>query len=320
MVELAKKSRSEDGSVRFVWRLEGGHEVESVLFRTTPTSFIQPAAQCGERRLDLPSGAVVCISSQAGCNVGCRFCATGLQPMRKNLSAEEISAQVFAAAREEGISGGIRVVFAGMGEPMLNYEPVRDAALRLAGHDDIRNVAISTMGIVPAIRRLAAEAPTVDLYVSLHAATDPLRTTLVPLNRKYPIEAVLAAATEFATSTGRRVDISYLLLRGINDSAGDARELAALLDPDLFTVKVLLWNEVAGLPFERVPDEHAVLFADWLADQGQPAYVIPSKARDVDAGCGQMITTEPSATRLRRVTSEFPRIDLGPVSVREGTR
>ncbi|HEX8488144.1 MAG TPA: hypothetical protein VF642_06350, partial [Propionibacteriaceae bacterium] len=134
---------------------------------------------------------------------------------------------------------------------------------------------------------------------------DTLRSSLVPLNRKYPISAVLAAAREFALVTGRRVDISYLLLRGINDTAEDARELAALLDPDLFTVKLLLWNEVPELPFERVSDSDAVDFADWLTGAGQPAYVIPSKARDVDAGCGQMITTVPSSARLDRVAREF---------------
>ncbi|WP_050515084.1 23S rRNA (adenine(2503)-C(2))-methyltransferase RlmN [Streptomyces rimosus] len=305
MLDLEKKTTSDDGSVRFVWRLPGGHQVESVLFRTTADSFIQPSAQAAERPLSLPSGAVVCVSSQAGCNVGCRFCATALQPMKHNLSAEEICAQVIRSAREENVRGGTRVVFAGMGEPMLNYEPVRDAALHLTGREDVHNVAVSTMGIVPAIQRLAAEAPAVDLYVSLHAANDTLRTSLVPLNRKYPIGDVLEAARAFAQETGRRVDISYLLLKGINDSPQDARELAALLDRNLFTVKLLLWNTVPGLPFERVPDERAVEFAGWLDDCGQPAYVIPSKARDVDAGCGQMITTQPSASRLRRVTREF---------------
>jgi 23S rRNA (adenine2503-C2)-methyltransferase len=305
MLELAKKTRSVDGSVRFVWRLMSGQEVESVLFRTTPASFLQPAAQSGDRRLTLPSGAVVCVSSQAGCNVGCRFCATGLQPMRRNLSAEEIQDQVLGAVDEEGVTQGVRVVFAGMGEPMLNYGPVRAAALRLVSDEMVQNVAISTTGVVPAIRQLTTEAPTVDLYVSLHAANDTLRSSLVPLNRKYPISAVLAAAREFALVTGRRVDISYLLLRGINDTAEDARELAALLDPDLFTVKLLLWNEVPELPFERVSDSDAVDFADWLTGAGQPAYVIPSKARDVDAGCGQMITTVPSSARLDRVAREF---------------
>jgi 23S rRNA (adenine2503-C2)-methyltransferase len=305
MLELAKSTLSDDGSSRFVWRLASGHEVESVLFRTTPASFIQPSAQVGDDALRLPSGVVVCVSSQSGCNVGCPFCATGLQPMRRNLSAAEICAQVLQAMRAEQVSGGVRVVFAGMGEPLLNYESVRDAAVQLTAQPEVLNVAISTTGIVPAIQRLAAEAPGVDLYVSLHAATDRLRDTLVPVNRRYPIGAVLAAAREFAAFTGRRVDISYLLLRGINDTQEDARELAALLNPGPFTVKLLLWNEVTGLPFRRVTDEQAVQFAGWLAGHGQPAYVIPSKARDVNAGCGQMITAEPSVVRLRRITRDF---------------
>jgi 23S rRNA (adenine2503-C2)-methyltransferase len=305
MLELTKKVVSNDDSTKFVWRLPSGQEVESVLFRTASDSFIQPVTQTGGRRLNLPSGAVVCVSSQAGCNVGCRFCATALQPMEKNLSAAEICAQVSQSMREADIPGGLRVVFAGMGEPMLNYESVRDAVAQLSTLEGVRNVAISTMGIVPAIRRLATDAPYVDLYVSLHAANDTLRSSLIPLNRKYPIEEVLAAAREFGQVTGRRVDISYLLLRGVNDSPDDARELASLLDRNRFTVKILLWNEIAGLPFERVSDEYAVGFADWLASYGQPAYVIPSKARDVDAGCGQMITTAPSSSRLRRVSREF---------------
>jgi len=304
-LELATRTPSVDGSVRYVWRIAGCHEVESVLFRTTPASFLQPTAHSGEKRLDLPSGAVVCVSSQAGCNVGCSFCATGLQPMRRNLTAEEIRAQVLQAVTMEKLSSGVRVVFAGMGEPMLNYAPARDAARRLVTDTEVENVAISTTGIVPAIRRLADEAPSVDLYVSLHAASDDLRDRLVPVNRKYPISAVLSAARDFATATQRRVDISYLLLRGINDAPQDAAQLADRLDPTIFTVKILLWNEVAGLPFERVSDDDAMRFAERLADIGQPAYVIPSKARDVDAGCGQMITTPPDPARLRQVTEAF---------------
>src|SRR5580700_5007255 len=154
MLELAKSTLSDDGSSRFVWRLAGGHEVESVLFRTTPASFIQPSAQVGDDALRLPSGVVVCVSSQSGCNVGCPFCATGLQPMRA-----------------EQVCGGVRVVFAGMGEPLLNYESVRDAAVQLTAQPEVLNVAISTTGIVPAIQRLAAEAPGVDLYVSPDAGS-----------------------------------------------------------------------------------------------------------------------------------------------------
>ncbi|MFE2733273.1 radical SAM protein [Streptomyces sp. NPDC059349] len=301
ILSLDRRASSKDGSAKSVWRLRDGNLVESLSFDLDPASFGEvEASTWGAAPVLTPTGHTVCVSSQAGCNVGCRFCATGLQPMKRNLSAEEIVEQVHHTRRIEERTTPTRVIFAGMGEPLLNPDEVLRAIDLLERDPDVENVSVSTMGVVPALRRLTREAPPIDLFLSLHATTDEVRTKLIPLNKTYRIADVLSAGAEFAKTHGRMVDISYLLFDGVNDSDEDADRLAALLDPTLFQVQLLLWNDVPGLPFSRIDEGVARRFSARLISNGVSTYITPSKARDIDAGCGQMITDEAKQHRLER--------------------
>jgi 23S rRNA (adenine2503-C2)-methyltransferase len=301
IISLDRRVSSQDGSAKSVWRLHDGNLVESLSFDLNPESFgTVEGAVGGAAPVRTPRGHTVCVSSQAGCNVGCRFCATGLQPMKRNLTAEEIVEQVHRTRRIEERTTPTRVIFAGMGEPLLNPDEVLRAVTLFEQDAEVEHVSVSTIGVVPALQRLTREAPSVDLFISLHATTDEVRTRLIPLNKAYPIAEVLRAGADFATAHGRMVDISYLLFGGVNDFDEDADRLAALLDPELFRVQLLLWNDVPGLPFSRIEDEVARRFSARLVDGGVSTYITPSKARDIDAGCGQMITEEAKKHRVER--------------------
>src|SRR5262249_7404994 len=152
----------------------------------------------------------------------------------------------------------IKAIFAGMGEPLLNYGNVVGAATEMLDSGLVHGISLNTIGIPDRVRQLARERLPLNLYVSLHATTDETRTRLIPLNPRYPIAATLAGATDFAHERATKVRIGYLLLPGVNDDAGDAERLLELLDPNLFHVQLLIWNEIEGLPFRRISDEDAV--------------------------------------------------------------
>src|SRR5260221_8931072 len=199
-----------------LYELDGGHSVEAVVMRYSDRS-------------------TLCISSQAGCPIGCPFCATGKFPFGRNLKAHEIVEQATDAARllaaeERRLS---HVVFMGMGEPMANYQSVVESVRRIADPDLLgispRRIVVSTSGLIPRIEQLGAERLPVTLAISLHAARDELRDVLVPINRKYPVRELVAAAQGYATKTGRRVSYEWVLLAGVNDTERDAKELGSLL-------------------------------------------------------------------------------------------
>ncbi|CAK7286918.1 radical SAM protein [Streptomyces sp. RM1] len=296
----ARQATSDDGSIKTVWRLADGNQVESLSFTLGGN---RPATTADDRiatPVQQSRGHVVCVSSQAGCNVGCRFCATGLMPMRRNLTAEEILAQVHRTRELEGRTEPSRVIFAGMGEPLLNLDEVLRAVSLLETDPDVAHVSVSTMGVLPALDRLTDEAPSIDLFLSLHATTDDTRTRLIPLNKANPIADILRAAENFARRHGRVTDVSYLLFNGVNDTDADADRLIRLLDPRYFRVQLLLWNEVPGLPFHRVEEDVIMRFRDRLTAGGLPTYIMPSKAQDIDGGCGQMLTEAAKEHRVER--------------------
>lgn len=301
---------SSDGSSKTVWRLQDGNLVESVSFTLGDPDSPDAAVATP---VENSRGHVVCISSQAGCNVACTFCATGLQRMKHDLSAQEMVAQVRRTRELEGRTGTsvlTRVIFAGMGEPLLNLDAVLEAITLLEADPEVSHVSLSTMGVLPALDRLTDETTSVDLFLSLHATTDELRARLIPLNKANPIASILGAAERFARTHGRLVDVSYLLFKGVNESDADAARLIELLDPRYFRVQLLLWNEVEGMPFERVDDDAVVRFRERLVAGGLPTYIMPSKARDIDGGCGQMITEE--AMERRRLRSSQALLDVLP--------
>ena len=265
-----------------LWRLFDDALVESVLMR-------------------YPDRITMCVSSQAGCGMACPFCATGQAGPTRNLSAAEIVEQVVSGARVAArgeVPGGPgrvgNVVFMGMGEPLANYRAVIGAVRRLTSPapDGLglaqRHVTVSTVGLVPAIERLTAEGLQVTLAVSLHAPDDELRDTLVPVNTRWKVDEVLAAAWRYADATGRRISIEYALIRDINDQPHRAEALARLLRGRLVHVNLIPLNPTPGSAWTASRPESERDFLDILRSAGVATTVRDTRGRDIDGACGQL--------------------------------
>ena len=265
-----------------LWRTFDGALVESVLMR-------------------YPDRVTMCVSSQAGCGMACPFCATGQAGLTRNLSTAEIVAQVVAGARllaDGEVPGGTgrvsNVVFMGMGEPLANYANVLAAVRRLT--DPVpdgmgisqRSVTVSTVGLVPAIARLAAERLSVTLAVSLHAPDDELRDTLVPVNRRWKVAEVLDAAWAYAAATGRRISIEYALIREVNDQAWRADLLGSLLAGRLVHVNLIPLNPTPGSKWTASTPKAEREFVRRLEAHGVPVTVRDTRGREIDGACGQL--------------------------------
>jgi 23S rRNA (adenine2503-C2)-methyltransferase len=236
----------------------------------------------------------VCLSTQVGCPVGCVFCATGQSGYVRNLSSGEIVEQVLHFARELDPVGKrvTNVVFMGMGEPLLNYDATWDAVQRLTDPRGFnlgaRRITISTVGIVPAIRRLTREGSQVGLAVSLHAATDELRESIVPLARKYPLRELMSACRDYVERTGRRVTFEYALIEGLNDSRKDAGRLVSLLEGLLCHVNLIPLNPVPDSPWQPSSVERVRAFHQALRGRGVNVTTRLRRGMDIEAGCGQL--------------------------------
>ena len=253
--------------------------------------------------------ATVCVSTQSGCAMKCSFCATGQLGFTRNLTAGQMVEQVLWAAREVRNAGSevkalSNVVFMGMGEPFNNYDNWWAAVQRL--HDPVgfdmgaRNFTVSTVGVVPGIRRLAQEKMEVNLAVSLHAANDDLRTRLVPANKKYPIPAILEAVRDYIQATRRRVSFEYVLLQGVNDSPDHALELAKLCrgaadkgPPLLCHVNLIPWNPVPGAPLGPSDRKRVLAFQQVLEAYKVACTVRVQRGVDIAAACGQLAGAHP---------------------------
>jgi 23S rRNA (adenine2503-C2)-methyltransferase len=278
-------------------RLDDGRLIESVLMRYP--------ARYGRRER-----ATVCISSQAGCAVGCPFCATGELGLERDLDVAEILDQVRLWRRRLAAEGRrvTNVVFMGMGEPLLNVEAVVAAAEALSDARRFglgaRHITISTSGVVPGIERLIALQPQWTLAVSLHAARDALRDVLVPLNRRYPVARLVEAATAYAETTGRRVSYEYVMIDGINDTALDADALARLLRGRLAHVNLIPMNPVAHTPWQPSRPERLSAFAGALWAAGMAVTVRRNRGIEIGAACGQLAAEQaerpPAAAVARR--------------------
>jgi 23S rRNA (adenine2503-C2)-methyltransferase len=281
-------------------RLSDGALIESVLMH-------YPARRTadGQQR----ERHTVCISSQAGCAVGCPFCATGELGFSRDLSTAEIVDQVRSAARRLLVDKHrlTNVVFMGMGEPLLNLDRVLEAVSALADPDRFglgaRHITVSTSGVVPGIRRLTALGPQFTLAVSLHAARDPLRDVLVPLNRRWPLAEVVDAARDHARVTGRRVSYEVTLIDGVNDTEADAEAMANLLRGDLCHVNLIPMNPVAHTPWTASPMERIERFAGRLRSDGIAVTIRRNRGQEVGAACGQLAAEragEPTAPAVAR--------------------
>jgi 23S rRNA (adenine2503-C2)-methyltransferase len=268
-----------------LWEAFDGVRIESVLMR-------------------YPDRCTVCISSQAGCGMACPFCATGQGGLRRNLSAAEIVTQVVAAARavrDGQVAGGpgrlSNVVFMGMGEPLANYKAVVGAVRRLS--DPVpgglglsqRSLTVSTVGLVPAMHRLADERLSVTLALSLHAPDDELRDSLVPVNTRWPVREVLDAAWRFADVTGRRISIEYAMINGVNDQPERADLLARLLRGKLAHVNLIPLNPTPGSDWAASAPASERAFVRALREAGITATVRDTRGRDIAGACGQLAAT-----------------------------
>ncbi len=265
-----------------LWRLHDGALVESVLMR-------------------YPDRVTVCVSSQAGCGMACPFCATGQGGLTRNLSTAEIVDQVVAAARIARDRFGARlsnVVFMGMGEPLANYARLATALHRLIdpAPDGLglsqRSVTVSTVGLVPAIGKLTDEGLNVTLAVSLHAPDDELRDTLVPVNTRWKVAEVLAAADGYAARTGRRYSIEYAMIRDVNDQGWRADLLGDLLAPRLAHVNLIPLNPTPGSEWDASPKPVEREFVRRLEARGVTVTVRDTRGREIDGACGQLAAAE----------------------------
>jgi 23S rRNA (adenine2503-C2)-methyltransferase len=236
----------------------------------------------------------LCISTQAGCAMGCVFCATGQMGFRRNLTSGEIIEQVLFYARQLHTMGErvTNVVLMGMGEPFHNYDATMSAIDRMNHPDGFnfgaRRFTISTVGLVPAIRRFAEEKRQINLAVSLHASNDDLRSSLLPINRKYPLEVLFRACREYVDRTHRRITFEWALIQGVNDTLDQARELCVHLEGMLCHVNVIPLNPTKRYPGLASTQKQAHLFKRELEDHGIPCTIRLRRGIDIQAGCGQL--------------------------------
>jgi 23S rRNA (adenine2503-C2)-methyltransferase len=268
-LEVRAEAKSDDGTVKVLFHTTDDRPLEAVLMRYRD----------GRRS--------VCLSSQSGCPLTCSFCATGQMKFGRNLTADEILDQALHFRRLEPID---HVVFMGMGEPTMNVDSVLAACGRLpdlgVSH---RRTAISTVGWVPGIDRLAECEMPVSLALSLHAPNDGLRSRLMPVNERYPIAAVLAACDRYRSARRRKVFVEYVMLDGVNDLAEHARELAELLDPRGYKVNLIPYNPTGA--YDGSSPERIERFRAILAEHRITATVRLTRGRDIDAACGQLAAT-----------------------------
>ncbi|HET7031059.1 MAG TPA: 23S rRNA (adenine(2503)-C(2))-methyltransferase RlmN [Candidatus Limnocylindrales bacterium] len=275
-------------------RLSDGGLTEKALHRLSDGALVESVLMHYPARAGQRERHTLCISSQAGCAVGCPFCATGELGFGRDLETAEIVDQVRHAARRLAADGRrlTNVVFMGMGEPLLNLDRVLAAVDALNDPRRFglgaRHITVSTSGVVPGIRRLTALGPQFTLAVSLHAARDALRDVLVPLNRRWPVAEVVAAARDHATATGRRVTYEATMIAGINDTELDARAMAELLRGDHAHVNLIPMNPVAHTPWTASSDPAIERFAAILGEAGIATTIRRNRGQEIGAACGQL--------------------------------
>ena len=273
-------------TVKYLFELAGGHRIETVL-------------------MVYPDRVTVCVSSQAGCAMACGFCATGQAGFSRQLTVGEIVEQIVRAARKarELDRRLANVVFMGMGEPLANEAAVWGAIERI--HTDIglgaRHLTVSTVGLIPGIRKLIERPLPVNLAVSLHAANDTLRDELVPINRRYPIDALMDACADYLRAKGRRISFEWAMIDGVNDRLSDARELAELCRslPLAAHVNLIPLNPTPGYATRGTPPKRVYEFCDRLVELGANATVRRNRGTEIDAACGQLAAGQP-VTLTRR--------------------
>jgi 23S rRNA (adenine2503-C2)-methyltransferase len=280
-LRLARRSEARDGTVKFLFGLSDGERIESVL-------------------IPEPKRLTLCISTQAGCGFGCAFCATARLGLKRNLRASEIIDQVIEAARTLTAGGRItHIVLMGMGEPLANYTETVNALGVITDSSwglgfSPRRVTLSTVGLIPQIRKLMEETR-VNLAISLHAATDEVRSRLMPVNRKYSLSELIDCCRSLPLPRRKRITFEYVLLRGVNDSVGDAQNLCELLRGIPCKINVIPFNPHPGSGFERPTDAEIERFQQVLQQRGLQINVRRPRGDDIQAACGQLQGEESQA-------------------------
>ena len=275
--------QSVDGTRKYLFDLPDGKSIESVLIKQ-------------------PKRYTLCVSSQVGCAIGCKFCRTALMGLVRNLQTAEIVGQVLAVkddirkinAEQESEIDFYNIVFMGMGEPLHNYENLTRAVRilndELGLHFSQRKLTVSTSGLVPAIEKFGRSKAKANLAVSLNATTDEVREAIIPINRKWPLESLLRTLREYPLGKGKRITIEYVMLRDVNDTAADLKRLPKLLHEIPSKINLIPYNQNAGLNFRAPLRDNVDYWQKTLLDKGLNATVRWSKGEDIDAACGQLAT------------------------------
>jgi 23S rRNA (adenine2503-C2)-methyltransferase len=282
---LVRQQQSADGTEKFLFGLEDGNQIETVLI---------PA---GDKR-------TICVSTQVGCAIGCRFCLTAQGGLVRSLRPAEIVSQVLYF-QEPGKTPGrtfTNIVFMGMGEPLDNFQGTVQAIRILAAEWGLgispRRITVSTSGLARRLEAFGRADLKVNLAVSLNATTDAVRTQIMPINKAYPIATLLAACRAFPLAVRQRITFEYVLLREVNDTLADARRLVKLMHGLRCKINLLPLNEIPGVPYRRPSEETVQQFQNYLLQHGISAFVRQSRGRDISAACGQLRFEERTAKRL----------------------
>jgi 23S rRNA (adenine2503-C2)-methyltransferase len=286
---LESRQVSTDGTTKFLLRLQDDRHIESVYIPDTPAQ-------------------TFCISTQVGCAMNCAFCLTGKMGLTRNLSPGEIAGQARLLAHATGLADQpFNIVLMGMGEPLHNYDATIKALGILADDQGLavhpRRVTLSTVGVLPALKRLATEPLMPNLAISLHGTTEAQRDALVPINRKYRLEELIEVCKRFPLRRRRRITFEYVLLDAVNDTPEDARRLVKLLDGIKAKVNLLPLNEAPGIPFRRPSDGRVNAFAKILADRNVLVSIRKSRGRDIRAACGQLIVESERRTAAQQLAA-----------------
>ena len=283
-IELARKQGDADTTQKFLWKLGDHQLVESVLIPASPALYGEPSDR-----------HTLCVSTQVGCAYGCTFCASGLDGFKRNLEPAEIIDQVLAVERAQGRAGQRAInnlVIMGMGEPMANYDNLMSALETLnaewGANIGARKITISTSGLVPQIKKLAAQPRQYRLAISLHGATDKVRDRIMPINRKYPLAKLAAAAEEYQQAKSGKLTLEYILIAGVNDALDQVAPLAELAQRLRAKVNLIPYNHVDGLEWDRPDDATQDAFHEALISHGTLTTLRREKGHDIDAACGQL--------------------------------
>ena len=269
---IQRRQQSRDGTVKYLFRLADGNCIETVVMRYN-------------------YGNTVCVSTQVGCRMGCRFCASTQAGRVRNLEAGEIAAEIYAAQKDIGerIS---HIVLMGIGEPLDNFDNVMDFLTIISSPEGVnigmRNISLSTCGIVPQIDKLAEKKLQLTLSISLHAPNNAMRSQMMPVNDAYPVEELIAACRRYQKVTGRRISFEYSMVRGVNDSPATAKELAKLIRGMGAHVNLIPINPVDGSPYSATDAENVKRFQNMLTELGVNATVRRRLGNDISAACGQL--------------------------------